>query len=111
MDRNGLEEKINILLRDISNLSDQDKKKYIADFIEREICKENDTFYIDRFDLTNIQSFAADSWHSLPLDKKVNGQKLDQKGIQTLMFFRAVVGFLRGKHLLHRIVKLKFDDE
>lgn len=111
MDKESLEQRISELLREIEKFNDPDKRKYLSEFIQREIEKDTTTFYIDRYDLTNIESDAISSWSQKSLNRRVGGRPLSTSQIRTLRFFQAVVSCLRKYHVLHRIVDIRFDSE
>lgn len=111
MDRKNLEMQVAELLREIEKFDDQDKRKYIVDFIMREIEKDATPFYLDRHDLTNIESDAMSNWSQMRLDKPMGGIALSSSQIRTLRFLKAVVGCLRKYNVLHRIVDAKFDPD
>lgn len=111
MDRDVLEMKVAQLLRDIEKFDDQDKRKFIVDFIMAELEKEDVPFLLDKFDLTNIASDAARHWHEVPHGKRMGGLPISSGNIRTIMFVHAVVGCLRKYKILHRIVGIKYDKD
>lgn len=109
MDRELLDEKVAILLREIEPLADFEKRKRISDFISSEIVKESSAIFIDKCELTNIESDAIGTFGALG-SKTIKGERLDSRNIRTIMYFRAIIACLRRLKILNRVVDVRFDE-
>lgn len=111
MDLEALEQKILLLLRDIEKLSDVDKKNHIVRFIRNEIERETSDLYLDKNDLTNIESAAVSAWQQVPTNRYMKGQLLNANQIRLIAHIEAIVACLRRYNIVCRNVKIKYDPE
>lgn len=104
-----LDSKIATLLKDTERLDAPDRRKAIARFIENLMEVEKSSYLLDKADVTNIRSYAANEWRNISQYTMMNGIRLSTPDIQTVMWTQAVLMCLYQHKLLSRKIDFKFD--
>jgi hypothetical protein len=105
----SVKSKIAILLKEVENFREADRKQVILDFILNELHLAEKTQVWGPADLHKIRSLAVAITQNLRADDKLEGRPIlsDGKLIDRYCMVSATLGYLRGKGLLPYAVEIK----
>lgn len=106
MSRN-LEEKLSILLDDISTLSKESALKKLKKFVEEEISFTEETHSVTKRDLYSINSTAKNEISTINTKPFQSAYGTDSDSLRTWCYLDSVVMFLRSKGLINFTINFK----